>query len=84
MVVPYSAVRHLPHLRIFPLGAVPQRNRRPWLIVDYTFSGLNAETLLWAPREAKQFDLRAAACVQQYRSFGPPVWPRNDVENRYR
>jgi hypothetical protein len=34
---------------------VPQRDRRPRLIVDYTFSGLNQDTLQLAPREAMQF-----------------------------
>ena len=55
VIVPYDVARTWPNLRISPLGVVPQRNRRPRLIVDYTFSGLNAETLQWAPREAMQF-----------------------------
>ncbi|KAI2513452.1 hypothetical protein MHU86_926 [Fragilaria crotonensis] len=55
LVVPYRAVRHWPRLRISPLGVVPQRDRCPRLIVDYTFSGVNGETVLLAPREAMQF-----------------------------
>ena len=55
LVLPYSAVQHLPNLRILPLGVVPQRNRRPRLIVDFTFSGVNQDTVPLAPREAMQF-----------------------------
>ena len=37
IVLPYSMVRHWPGLRVSPLGAVPQCDRRPRLIVDYSF-----------------------------------------------
>jgi hypothetical protein len=55
MVLPYSTVAAWPMLRISPLGVVPQRDRRPRLIVDYSFSQLNADTLRLAPAEAMQF-----------------------------
>jgi len=55
IVLPFDAVQHLPNLHISPLGVVPQRNRRPRLIVDYTFSGLNAATIKLAPPESMQF-----------------------------
>ena len=47
LVLPYKvATELLPGVRVSPLGVVPQRDRRPSrLIVDYTFSGLNSETL---------------------------------------
>ena len=54
-VLPLSAVEHWPELRLSPLGVVPQRERRPRLIVDYTFSGVNGDTAQWAPKEAMQF-----------------------------
>ncbi len=54
-VLPYSVVRLWPDLRVSPLGAVPQRDRRPRLIVDYSFSAVNAETVQLAPPEAMQF-----------------------------
>ena len=41
VVLPYDVAVTLPGLRISPLGVVPQRDRRPRLIVDYTFSGVN-------------------------------------------
>lgn len=54
-VLPLASALTLPHLRLSPLGVVPQRNRRPRLIVDYTYSGVNDETARWAPHEAMQF-----------------------------
>ena len=54
-VLPLSIALRLPHLRLSPLGVVPQRNRRPRLIVDYTYSGVNDDTVKLAPPEAMQF-----------------------------
>ena len=54
-VLPYEVVRSWANLRISPLGVVPQRDRRPRIIVDYSFSGINAETIPLAPKEAMQF-----------------------------
>lgn len=44
-VLPYHIASQLKNLRISPLGVVPQHGRRPRTIVDYTFSGVNFETL---------------------------------------
>ena len=55
LVLPYYAVRSAPDLRISPLGVVPQRDRRPRPIVDYTFTNINADTLKLAPTAAMQF-----------------------------
>ena len=54
-VLPISAVQHLPGLRISPPGVVPQRDRRPRWIVDYSFSGVNADTLAIAAVDSMQF-----------------------------
>lgn len=55
VVLPYNEVRDWPDLRVSPLGVVPQRDRRPRLIVDYTFSSVNADTVPLAPKESMQF-----------------------------
>ena len=55
VVLPYKLVKDIPNLRISPMGAVPQRERRPRIIVDYSFSGINQETHRGAPPEAMQF-----------------------------
>ena len=54
-VLPYDSVRDWVNLRISPLGVIPQRDRRPRLIVDYSFSGINNDTVPIAPRESMQF-----------------------------
>ena len=55
MVLPYKAVRNLPNLRLSPIGVVPQRERRPRTIVDYTFFGVNDETIPLTAPESMQF-----------------------------
>ncbi|KAL3810349.1 hypothetical protein ACHAXA_003078 [Cyclostephanos tholiformis] len=55
IVLPYSAVRDLPGLRVSPPGVVPQRERRPRWICDYSWSQVNEDTLPLAAVEAMQF-----------------------------
>jgi hypothetical protein len=55
MVLPYDKVKHLQGLRVSPPGVVPQNERRPRTIVDYSFSGINGETIRLAPADAMQF-----------------------------
>lgn len=82
VVLPYDAVATLPGLRLSPLCVVPQRDRRPRLIVDYTFSGVNQETQRWAPREAIQFGRALqrvfSALVHAHPRYGPVHirWPK--------
>jgi hypothetical protein len=61
LVLPYQAVRELPKLRISPTGVVPQHDRRPRPIVDYTFSDVNNSTVSQAP-DAIQF----SAALQRF------------------
>jgi hypothetical protein len=55
IVFPFDQVRDLQNLRISPIGVVPQRDRCPRTIVDYSYSGINQETCPIAPAEAMQF-----------------------------
>ena len=55
VILPYDEVRSLTPLRISPLGCVPQRERRPRIINDYTYSGINPSTLKMAPQESMQW-----------------------------
>ena len=55
LVLPYSDVKDLPGLRLSPPGVVPQRERRPRWICDYSWWGVNADTLPLAVMEAMQF-----------------------------
>ena len=54
-ILPYGLLRGHPALRISPLGCVPQRERRPRIINDYTFSGVNPSSTKLAPPEAMQW-----------------------------
>lgn len=55
MILPYSQIQAIPGLRVSPLGVVPQHERRPRTIVDYSFYGINEELVPLAPAEAMQF-----------------------------
>ena len=55
LLLPYELLREQPALRISPLGCVPQRERRPRIINDYTFSKVNPSTVKLAPPEAMQW-----------------------------
>ena len=54
-VLPAHLVQSLFGLRLSPIGLVPQRGRRDRMISDYTYFGVNAETLQLAPLDAMQF-----------------------------
>jgi hypothetical protein len=55
LVLPYSAIRNQHHLCIAPSGVIPQRERRPRPIIDYTYNGINQTALDIAPLQAMQF-----------------------------
>ena len=55
VVLSYHLVRNQSQLRLSPMGCVPQRERRPCMINDYTFSGVNEATLKMVPPEAMQW-----------------------------
>lgn len=52
VVLPASVAQTLPGLRLSPPGVVPQRDRRPRWIGDYSWWGVNSDTLPLAAREA--------------------------------
>lgn len=55
IVLPASACMDLPGLRLSPPGVVPQHERRPRWICDYSFWGVNQDTLPLAALESMQF-----------------------------
>lgn len=76
-VLPLRIAQLLPHLRLSPLGVVPQRNRRPRLIVDYTFSDVNDDTIRLAPADAMQFGAALRCLLHKVVHANPsygPVW----------
>ena len=87
MVLPYHTVRHIPNLRISPMGVVPQHERRPRPIVDYTFSGINDDTVPLAPAEAMQFgralERIIAQVVHNNPRFGPVHFIKLDIADGF-
>lgn len=87
IVLPFDDVQAFPQLRISPLGVVPQRDRRPRLIVDYTFSGVNQDTLPLAPREAMQFGRALqrvlSTIVHADPRFGPVYLAKIDIADGF-
>ena len=74
-VLPLDDAIRLPGLRLSPLGVVPQRERRPRLIVDYTFSRVNQSTVGLAPAEAMQFGRAFQRILHQVRHADPAHGP---------
>jgi hypothetical protein len=55
VILPAKAVLHLPGLQLSPPRVVPQCGRRPCWICDYSWWGVNKDTLPLTAMEAMQF-----------------------------
>jgi hypothetical protein len=90
-ILPYRLLKKhkklLRSLRISPMGVVPQRDRRPRIIVDYSEYGINAETVKMAPREAMQFgkalERILQAIVDADPTFGPVQMIKVDIADGF-
>jgi hypothetical protein len=68
-------VLHDPQLRLSLLGVVPQRDRRPRTISDYTFFGVNHETVPVSPSECMQFGRALWRILRHVKSANPHHGP---------
>ena len=86
VVLPYRSVQHLPHLKLAPSGVVPQRERRPRPIMDYTFTGVNQASLPLAP-DSMQIGHTLQRILQRLAyadpSHGPPQLLKLDLADGY-
>ena len=77
-----SLVKDIPGIRLSPLGLVPQCNRQDIMISDYSFFGVNEETVPLAPPEAMQFGQtlkRLVQCIHHANdTFGPVYMSKID------
>ena len=71
MLLPYELVHNIPELRISPIGVVPQRERRPRVIVDYSFYEVNRDTVKLAPQESMQFGKALNRMLQSIADANP-------------
>ena len=75
-VLPYDTVKHLPNLRLSPMGVIPQRDRRPRPDCRLHFSGVNQDTFKLAPPEAMQFGRTLPRIITQIVNAPSSSWPR--------
>ena len=75
VVLPYSDVQHLPGLRISPPCVIPQRDRRPRWIVDYSWWDVNEDTLPLAAMESMQFGHALERILQEILIANPAFGP---------
>ena len=75
VVLPASAVKHLPGLRVSPMGMKEERDRRDRVIIDYSFSNVNQETLPLVATEAMQFGHALDRILRQILLANPAYGP---------
>jgi len=87
LVLPYSAIRGHPSLKIAPVGVVLQRERRPRPIMDYSCNGVNQASIPLAPLSAMQFGTALQRILQRIAycnpSFGAPLIAKIDLSDGY-
>ena len=54
-IFPWEAVKHLTVLWLSPFAAIPQVGRKPHLIYNFSWSGLNEKATQDSPKEAMRF-----------------------------
>jgi hypothetical protein len=87
IVLPYHSVRHFTHLKVAPACVVPQQERRPRPIMDYTFNGVNQNSLPISPKHAMQFGAARQRFLQSIvyanPQFGPPLMAKIDLADGF-
>jgi hypothetical protein len=87
MVLPASKIMHHPELRLSPLRVVPQHERRPRIICDYSFHGINEATVATEPHEATRFGRALRRIMTQIvranPKFGPVLMGKVDLADGY-
>ena len=87
VVLPAKLVAHLHGFRSSPTGCVPQHNRRPRIICDYTFYGVNLDTESDAPSESMQFGRVLIRLILRIvlanPAFGPVFLAKYDLSDGY-
>ena len=74
-LLPARLILDHPDLRLSPLGVVPQRDRRPRTISDYSYFQVNEDTIALAPQEAMQFGRALQRLLQRVHDANPRYGP---------
>ena len=84
---PLIAVHHLPKLWLSPLATIPQRGRKPRLIYDFSWSGLNDAVTQVADKKAMRFGkslYRVIDCIlNEPPKLGPTFLNKVDLADAY-
>ena len=87
VILPYSVAKYLDNLHISPPGVIPQRDRRPRWICDYTWSGVGPSSLPLVPTEAMQYGRAFERILRQILladpRFGPVYLSKCDIADGY-
>lgn len=87
VVLPAKLVAQLEGFRGSPTGVVPQHERRPRIICDYTYFGVNDATDSDAPLESMQFGRVLIRIIQRIvlanPAFGPVFLAKYDLSDGY-
>jgi len=75
LILPYEDVKNLPNLQLSPLGIVPQRDRCPRTIADYTFYGINGDTVPLTDHLPLQFRRALLRILEKIVSSNPHLGP---------
>ena len=75
IILPYSIVQDFPGLRISPPGVIPQRERRPRWICDYSYYGVNQETLDICATESMQYGHALDRILREILLANPTLGP---------
>ena len=75
VILPYDVVKDLPGLRLSPPGCIPQRDRRPRWICDYSYYNVNQETVELFAAEAMQFGHALERILRQILLADPTLGP---------
>ena len=86
-VLPASLVKNIPGIRLGLLGLMPQRNRWDQLFSDYSFFGVNDDTVPLALPEAMQFGQTLKRLLQRIHRandiFGPVYMSRINLSDGF-
>ena len=83
IVLPLEDAFGLNGLRLSPAGLIPQRDRRDRIVIDYTWSGVNAATQRLSP-DAMQFGHALQRIFQRMYDAGPSSRVNLHDESRHR
>ena len=79
---PLRAVRHLPPLWLPPLAAIPQQVRKPGLIYNFSWSGLNKAVTQVAHKEAMRFGKALHRIIDCILAAPPQALPQFTQQGR--